>query len=837
MTKEKISVRITNIKNDKAKNLDSAALVNRFYLGKQVNLDGTESKKSFAIIGQMFELKQGRVYEVDGIFKETKSKDKYGNETTYTNFIVDNIDYEVKLDKGSIISYLVTEFKGLSIRKKKLMEIFDAYGQETYDIIKSDPDLFFSGKQLEGVKERMGTDSIESFKILTYLQEYGFNSAQVNSVVSFYGNDLKKIKFELTNSPYSFVIGARIKGVGFKTVDNIALNRGIALDDEQRLSAGIEFALQNAESDGCHCFLTKNQLLLQLMNDLGFKDTFAKAYLEKNNLNISTKQFFNALKKEDDFGFKHKDAFNKEIKPFKDKIKLIIEDKIKKSEIKSRKIPKKYILRDMECENKDALYDAYYLPYLFYRENFIAEKLIDITSIESDYNKVYINKILSEMIQEDLDSGVLKGNGLTDEQKESVIGVVTNKVSILTGSAGTGKTLTTKYILKVFRALGIKDIAVTAPTGKAADKAGKITCTVGRTIHSLLEYKFDGCGRNEDNPLTNDVIIIDEFSMLDLSLTHALLKAIQSKTTIVLIGDVEQLPSVGSGFISGDFMESGVVSTFRLTKVFRQENGSDLLGICDDCRLYNITRKMPKLNRVTTLKNLTYTEENMAFDLNDFKSEEQIIATINHLAKTIPERMGYTDIQFLTSQYKGMFGIDKLNGICQNIFNKNAKITKRLELANGLMDLKTGDRVIHLVNVKDMNMFNGEVGEVLYINDEKEKGEVGVYYPDGKGGKKLTVYNFKQLKMIKLAYCISTHKSQGGEYEVIFMFMTRQDYYMLERRLVYTAFTRAKKLLVIFYEGETITEDGIKPNILKTGLTRDSVIKRNTTIHYLLNKG
>jgi exodeoxyribonuclease V alpha subunit len=372
-----------------------------------------------------------------------------------------------------------------------------------------------------------------------------------------------------------------------------------------------------------------------------------------------------------------------------------------------------------------------------------------------------------------------RGVTLTERQQEAVVMALTEKVSILTGGPGTGKTMTLQTVITALEARNVPYL-LASPTGRAAKRLSEATGAEAQTIHRLLEYTPQGGGsfrRNLDLPLEAQVVVIDEASMLDITLAHHMLKAIPPQAHLLLVGDADQLPSVGPGRVLSDLLESMALPSVHLDAIFRQAEGS---GIIANAHQIN-TGELP-----------------ITQGLSDFflfpQSEPEACATltVELVAERIPRRFGLDprrDIQVLSPTHRGPAGVQNLNVALQAALNPPAPNKPERRTGQGLFRL--GDRVMQQRNNYDLDVYNGDIGEVVAILTEEQT--LTVRYD----GTRLVGYDFNQLDELALAYAISIHKSQGAEYTCVVVPLLMQHYALLQRNLIYTAVTRARSLVVL----------------------------------------
>ncbi len=368
---------------------------------------------------------------------------------------------------------------------------------------------------------------------------------------------------------------------------------------------------------------------------------------------------------------------------------------------------------------------------------------------------------------------------LAENQAKAVIESLDAKVMVITGGPGTGKTTIIKAIITLHQLSGMS-ILLAAPTGRAAKRMAEATGHEARTIHRLLEYspKHDqGFKRNEKNPLNADLIVLDETSMIDTVLMYHLLKAVPRQTTLILVGDIDQLPSVGAGNLLRDIIDSEEVPCIRLNRIFRQAQKS------------LIVINAHQINRGDFPITQTEKGSDQDFYFIQMEEPERVLEKILELcAKKVPEKFGFdpmNDIQVLTPMHRGVVGASSLNEEMQKHLNPSGD-----ELHRGGRIFRRMDKVMQIKNNYDKDIFNGDIGRISSINREEQ-----VLMVDYDG--RIVAYEFAELDELILAYAISVHKSQGSEYPVVIMPVLTQHYMLLQRNLLYTAVTRGKRLVIL----------------------------------------
>ena len=432
-------------------------------------------------------------------------------------------------------------------------------------------------------------------------------------------------------------------------------------------------------------------------------------------------------------------------------------------------------------KNEDLIIEdrAVYLPCYYYAEVEIAKRIHSLEKRRSLLERADVDKILSQ------------GNIQYDElQKGAVKSALQNNLLVITGGPGTGKTTVTAGIISVFKELK-KRILLAAPTGRAAQKLEEATGMSAMTIHMLLEYRSDGkFARDENNPLEGDVLIVDESSMIDIFLMHSLLKAIANGMRLILVGDVDQLPSVGAGNVLRDIIDSGKVYVNRLSTIYRQ---TQLSSIIENAHLVN-NGKMPNLNN-------NWNQDFMFIEKDDSsKALEEVISLVT---KQIPDilRFNKNEIQVLSPMKKGNVGVIDLNKELQKAINPNG-----IYLPSNGYEFRKGDRVMQTKNNYEKDVYNGDIGIVESIDLASRSVKVDF------GGR---IIEYDDLDELTMAYAMTIHKSQGSEYPIVVITLMPEHSTMLQRNLVYTAMTRAKKLCVIVGSRKALQQAVLNTNAQK----------------------
>ena len=450
----------------------------------------------------------------------------------------------------------------------------------------------------------------------------------------------------------------------------------------------------------------------------------------------------------------------------------------------------------MEAKDVIADNDVVYLPPFYHAENGSSKRLqsllADTTLSNSDI-----------AAEPEAEYGVKSGGIVYDEVQQAAIQkALDSKVMVLTGGPGTGKTTTTQGIIAAFKARHMS-ILLAAPTGRAAKRMTEATGMEAKTIHRLLEYNpMDGYKRNDENPLEGDALIVDECSMIDILLFYNLMKAIPSNMRLILVGDIDQLPSVGAGNVLRDIIDSQQIPVVRLTRIFRQAQSSRIV----------MNAHAINAGQFPNIKNGLDSD---FFFINQEDADEMVKLIIGLVRERLPKKYGYPpkEIQVLTPMQRGTVGAGNLNIELQNALNPTGP-----SLARGGYTFRQGDKVMQIRNNYDKNVFNGDIGYITAV-DTNERTLTVTF------DSRLVEYDITELDEIVLAYAVTIHKSQGSEFPVVVMPVTMKHFVMLQRNLIYTGITRAKKICVLV--GTT--------KALAYAIKQNTVSKRNTKLKERLN--
>ncbi len=503
-------------------------------------------------------------------------------------------------------------------------------------------------------------------------------------------------------------------GIGFLTADKIAQSVGIPRDSIERTMAGVLHVVSEATDDG-HTYLPRAELVEKAAEMLGAPAERVEAAIDR----------------------------------------LIAENAAWREETEE--------------------HEAIYLPPLRHAEVGIANRVRGLISCPVD------RLALFRSVDFEAAFGYLKdrvGVELTERQREAVVSALTRKVTVITGNPGTGKTTCVRSLLRLAEAKK-GSFVLAAPTGRAAKRLSEATGRPARTIHRLLELRPGGDAKyNQDNPLPADLVIVDETSMMDVLITNALFKAVSPDAHLVLVGDVDQLPSVGPGNVLRDIIDSGAVSVVRLDAIFRQAQESSII-----MNAHRINRgEMPQFDRGHG--------ETFMFHEEDPEKVFEIILDL--VTKRIPHKFGLDPvrhIQVLSPMYRGKAGVAYLNEQLQEVLNPPSE--RKPEKRFGGRVFRVGDKVMQISNNYEKEVFNGDAGRIISMDMEEQTATVA--FDDDR----LVEYDFSELDELVHAFAISVHKAQGAEYPAVVIPVLVQHYMLLQRNLIYTALTRARKLAVL----------------------------------------
>ena len=641
-------------------------------------------------------------------------------------------------------------FKGIGPATAK--RIVKTFGNDTINVIKFEPQKLAT---IKGINEEKALEIAETFlanweiwQIVGFLDKFGIGPQSAESVYKKLGENALE---QIMKNPYILIDVA--SKVSFEKVDKIALELGIPSDAYKRIRSGIKYGLERIALNGNSAVLYDN--LVDYVEELL---KVSKESVEETIINMKAKE------------------------------EIIIEDRMENEKIQ----------------------EWVYLKMFYNAEKNIALRLIGLRDAE---NSKYIGSLKSELkdIEKDIN---LK---LSEKQREAIELINDNNVCVITGGPGTGKTTIIKAVIELYKKHGKKPV-LCAPTGRAAKRMTETTGEEAKTLHRLLELM----GGDDENlfsaellvtPIDGDIIIVDEASMLDMFLMNYLVKAIYKGTKLVLVGDIDQLPSVGPGSVLKDIIESDEICTIRLSQIFRQAAKSKII-----INSHRVNEGEEFIGGSTKQTNVDGEEIDL---LDDFffineTNQESIQKTIVSLCKGRLQKFGnydfFNNIQVITPTKKGKLGTKELNILLQEELNPLEESKNEREYGN--IKFRENDRVMQTKNNynilwekgnernfnKDLGngVFNGELGKIEKISSKDKT--ILVRFDDGK----VATYEGNELEQLEHAYSITVHKSQGSEFDVVILVVAQTAPMLLTRNLIYTAMTRAKKLLIVIGAQSTI---------------------------------
>ncbi|AND41611.1 ATP-dependent RecD-like DNA helicase [Cytobacillus oceanisediminis] len=719
------------------------------YTVVRIRVDETNDsydEKEAVITGYLPKMHEQETYIFYGEFKDHP---KFG-----VQFHASHYRKDLPQTKQGVANYLSSElFKGIG--KKTAEQIVETLGEDAITRILNQPSLLDKVPKLSPEKAKLLYDTLMEHQGLEQamiaLNQYGFGPQLSMRIYQVY----KEMTIEvLQSNPYKLV--EDIEGVGFGRADELGYQIGISGNHPDRIKAACLYILEMESMQAGHVY-TEAKPLLQSVKKL----------LEENKRD----------------SIEYRDISN-------ELIKLEEEGKIM---AEGQKI---------------------YLPSLYFSEKGLVTNIKRILK-QTQYDEQFPE---SEFL---LALGNLEerlGVQYAPTQKEAIQTALMSPMLILTGGPGTGKTTVIKGIVELYAelhgcSLEPKDykkeepfpFLLAAPTGRAAKRMAESTGLPAVTIHRLLGWNgTEGFDRHEESPLEGRILIVDETSMVDVWLANQLFKALPENMQVILVGDEDQLPSVGPGQVLKDLLRSERIPTVRLTDIYRQAEGSSIIELAHEMK----KGKLPA--------NISAQQTDRSF----IKCQPGQIADVVEKVVLNAKKKGYSskDIQVLAPMYRGPAGIDRLNEILQEILNPNPDGTRK-ELSFGDVKYRIGDKVLQLVNQPENNVFNGDMGEIVsifYAKENTEKQDMIVVSFDGAEA----TYTRQDLNQITHAYCCSVHKSQGSEFPIVILPIVKSYYRMLRRNLLYTAITRSRQFLILCGE-----EDA-----LKIGVERADEQARLTTL-------
>jgi exodeoxyribonuclease V alpha subunit len=707
------------------------------------------------IVGMLPGVHVGELLSVEG---EWEKDPKYGRQLHVNSFV-----QRLPASTEGITRYLSSGLiKGIGPKKAKL--IVEHFGEQTLAIIEQQPERLSEVKGV-GAKDRdqiikTWAEQSEIKELHLFLQSHDVSMNIATRIYKQYGKESIKV---IRENPYQ--LADDVHGIGFRIADDIAVKLGLPRDSVPRLATGLKYVLAQAANEDGHCFLPEGDLLNRAANILQAPYDALPAALEQ-------------LRNE-------RDIF---IEP-----PLPVQPLLHPQSADDEEPPIDW----SEIEEPEPQSRVYFGPF-WHSENGSARLLRKLSSAPSNLppaSQQLWDTVFSRLAQN-------RNMHLTEKQREAVQTAYSKKVSILTGGPGTGKSTSIRALMMLLRKRNI-EVALAAPTGRAAKRLSEATGTQAKTLHRLMEFAphDNTFQRNEENPLPYQFVIVDEFSMVDILLFYHLLKALPREAHLLLVGDADQLPSVGPGNVLRDLLRSEAIPSIRLTELFRQAQQSKII-----VNAHRINSgQMPFLKSEASSDFFFLPEE------DPFRAQQLVLDLVQ---RRLPARYGLnpmTDIQVLAPMYKGPTGVTILNEELQARLNPRAFA----EVEWGGRVIRVGDKVMQLKNNYDKGVFNGDVGWVRSIN--KDNASLKVEFLE-EAGPMLISYEFSELDELVLAYAVTVHKSQGSEYPAIVLPLTREHSMLLQRNLLYTAITRAKRLCVLVGQSRA----------LSWAVKNDRVAHRNT---------
>ena len=728
------------------------------------------------VVGNLASINPGESLLLQG---EWVDNPKYGRQfqiEKYETILPANVVGLRKYLGSGLIKGIGPKMAALIVRK---------FGMDTMDIIEHEPDKLASvpgigRKRVEIIKEAWEAQR-EIKNVMIFLQSHDVSTTHAAKIYKTYGNDAILV---VTENPYQ--LADDIYGIGFVTADTIAQKLGMAKDAPQRVEAGIKYVLSQKADEGHvfqHCSELAEACQTMLEQELAAIEQGIHALVEKEEIINPTFADFRDTDAQIAIGETLDDY------DISDQQSVSVSNQ--QEFVDAHEAPL--------ADNRQPITDnhsAIYLAPFYYAELGVANQFSRLLASQAQNPVLLPPNTASFLTQLENEMDL----HFAPQQRKAILTAMTTRAMILTGGPGTGKTTTTVGMIRLFEAQG-KRITLTAPTGRAAKRLSETTGGEAKTIHRLLEFspQINSFKRNRQNPLDTDVVIVDEMSMVDLVLMNRLMQAIRPSTTVILIGDTDQLPSVGAGNVLKALIDSRKIPVIALTEIFRQAQESMIVT-----NAHRINKgDYPELTGDAE-RNFFFIEE------EDPEAITELICSL--IADRLPQHYNYhpiDDIQLLCPMRRGILGTENLNKRLQEVLNsgytvpathplekarfgtRSSKQTSRFgDPAATIGGFRVGDKVMQIRNNYDYEVFNGDIGRVVAI--ERLDKKVHIQYPD-----KQVAYDTADLGELVLAYATTIHKAQGSEYPAVVIPLHTQHYLMLQRNLLYTGITRAKECVVV----------------------------------------
>lgn len=703
-------------------------------------------EETITVVGHLLRPHMDETYTCYGEWREHP---KFGKQ-----YHIHTAKKELPQSREAVIKYLSSGlFDGVG--KKTAEKIVAQLGTGALDQIAKNPDILTEIKGISRNRAQTIADRLYENHALeqamVYLYELGFGPQLALKIVQLYKQETISL---LKENPYRLIDD--VEGIGFRRADEMARQQGLKEDAPERFQAAVLYSMKESSYSKGHVFLSYEQLNEQVNQLLGEKAS--QLYVEG-----SRQQLLEQMEEEE---------------------RIIIEQEL------------------------------YFLPSLYYAEYGLAKRVKELLEekIESDFPVAELYRVIGELEEKWQVT-------YADQQREAMITALSSQLMILTGGPGTGKTTVIRGICQLFAtlhecSLELEDyegtetpfpIRLVAPTGRAAKRMSESTGLPAMTIHRLLGWKGDFFEHHSENPISGSLLIVDEVSMLDIWLANQLFRAIPKGMQVILVGDQDQLPSVGPGQVLHHLLQVEQINRVELTEIFRQGEGSSIIQLAHEIKQGKLPDDL--LTRYP--------------DRRFFPCQRDQVTSIILQTFTSAIKRGYTlfDVQVLAPMYKGPAGVERINQEIQQVINP--KTPEKKEVSFGEMILRLGDKVLQLQNHPEQPVYNGDMGIICAI-DEKASSDQPVLWVQYD---QLEVpYKRSQLSQISLAYACSVHKAQGSEFEIVIFPILYAYRRMLQRNLIYTGITRSKSYLIMCGE----------PKALEVGLTNQSGDERNCRLQELI---